>query len=116
MCGYIALQYQQRAVGRHTGVNPSPMFLCIVIIAATAVLCYWMVTGAVDLVEDTRKNAQPRSEFGSYAPDCSEFEVEYTDDDWDSETDTYKPLNREWASCMGVGYRNSHSQMYRKDL
>ena len=46
---------------------------------------------------------EPRSQFGTYAPDCSEFVVEYEEEDWNEVTETY-PANHAWQDCMNVGY------------
>jgi len=68
-----------------------------------AILCgiSGVIIGAV-VTQPEPKAHEPRSQFGTYAPDCGEFIVEYDEEDWNDVTETY-PVNHAWQDCMGVG-------------
>lgn len=81
--------------------KPSPVVVAFV----TFVICMGTISGvvihaAVNSVEESTKPLRPQ--FGTYAPDCSEFVVEYDEEDWNEVTETY-PTNHAWQDCMGVG-------------
>lgn len=76
-----------------------------------------MVATSLYLAHDPRPAVEPEVEPEirlTLPQQCERFNVEYDDEDWNPETETF-PANVNWMECMGVGYRSNRERINPED-